>query len=63
MTEEDRLYANREARVRRLANSHGYALRKSRRDGSYSLVDIQINAVMYHCAGVDLDVVEGFLTS
>jgi hypothetical protein len=54
-----------EARLRRKANSEGLALRKSRRDGTYWLIDPNLNVVIagdaQHGFGMSLSDVEAVL--
>jgi hypothetical protein len=59
----------RENRLRRMAEREGYRLAKSRRRdpfaidyGTYSLIDVRLNARIYHCSDVDLDKIERFFS-
>jgi hypothetical protein len=53
--------ASRERQARRLAERQGYILRKSRRDGSYIVIDIESNGLVSFAGGVTLDEVERWL--
>jgi hypothetical protein len=62
MPSTDTLVARQEQRLRRQLRSRGYRLKKSRRaPDCYSIVNVQLNALMFHYRNVSLDQIKAFL--